>query len=462
MAQASPAFRPASAHQGADVTADLSQSGREGLVAAVVALGALLVLVMWWNDTIPGAVQGTGEWITAAGRVTGLLGTYLVVVGVLLMGRVAWLDRMIGMDRLAVWHRRNGQYSLSLLVAHAVLIIWGYGVLGHTNVVSETKTVVLDYPDMLAATVGLGFLVVIGIISARAARRRVSYQTWYFIHLYAYIALALSFAHQFNTGVDFATRPLNRALWIALYAVVGGLLVVYRIIKPLRDSFRHDLHVARVVRESPDTVSVWMTGRRLAELRPAAGQFFMWRFLTRDNWWQAHPYSLSAVPDDEWLRVTVKGLGDHTRDLPKLRPGTRVMAEGPYGAFTPGRRRMRKVVLIGGGVGITPLRTLFDSLPGDGRDISLIYRVNHAEDLLFKTELDAIADRRRSKVAYLVGTLEEHPDWLGPQHLMKLLPDIKAHDVYLCGPPGMMAKVEDSLDRLGVPRRQIHTEKFEL
>lgn len=155
--------------------------------------------------------------MTAAGRVTGLVGTYLIVVGVLLMGRVTWLDRLIGMDRLAVWHRRIAEYSVSLLVANAVLIIWGYAVMAHEGVLRETKAVVLSYTDMLAATVGLGLMVIIAVVSARAIRRRISRQAWYFIHLYAYLALALSFAHQFATGADFATHPFNRAAWIALY-----------------------------------------------------------------------------------------------------------------------------------------------------------------------------------------------------------------------------------------------------
>jgi predicted ferric reductase len=446
----------------APLTADLAQPTREGLVAAVIAAGAVATLAMWWVDTSPASLHGAGPWLAGAGRVTGLLGTYLVVIGVALMGRIAWLDRLIGMDRLAVWHRRNGQYSVSLLVAHAVLIIWGYAYSDHAGVLHETTTVVLDYPDMLAATVGLALFVAIGIVSARALRRRISYQAWYFIHLYAYLGLALSFAHEFNTGVDFATHPVNRAAWIVLYAGVGLLLLVYRVGKPVRDGIRHQMRVEKVVDEAPGTVSVWITGRDLDRLRPAAGQFFLWRFLTKDGWWQAHPYSLSSVPNRTHLRVTVKGLGDHSRDLPALRPGTRLVAEGPYGAFTPGRRRMRKVVLIGGGVGITPLRALFESLPGDGRDLSLIYRAGGPDEVLFRSELDAIAAGRGARIAYLVGSRTEHPGWLTARHLKTLLPDIGNHDVYLCGPPGLVASVEASLADLHVPRRQIHTEHFEL
>jgi predicted ferric reductase len=447
---------------GASPAAALDQPAREGLVAAVVAAGAAMVLLMWWVDTPPSTVEGLGPWLTAGGRVTGLLGTYLIVVGVALMGRVAWLDRLIGMDRLAVWHRRNGEYSLSLLVAHAVLIIWGYAVTAHTGIVGETRSVVLSYPDMLAATVGLGLLVLIGVVSARAIRRRVSYQTWYFIHLYAYLALALSFAHQFATGEDFAAHPFNRAAWIALYAGVGALLLGYRVIKPLRDGYRHRLRVAHIAPEGPDAVSIYLTGRRLEEIRAEAGQFFMWRFVTRRGWWQAHPYSLSAAPNDQWLRVTVKTVGDHSRELPQLRAGTPVLAEGPYGAFTSGRRRLRKVLLIGGGVGITPLRALFESLPAKAGDLTLLYRARSPQDVLFPQELDRIAAARQARVVYLVGSRTTRSGQLDADYLRSLVPDINAHDVYVCGPSGMLRGVEAALRELGVPRRQVHTENFEL
>lgn len=431
-------------------------------MATVIALGALGVVVMWWHDTTPSSVVGVGNWLSAVGRVTGLVGTYLVVIEVLLMGRVAWLDRWIGMDRLALWHRRNGEYSISLLFAHAIFIIWGYAVTAHAGLARETKVVVLDYPDMLAATVGLLLLGVIGVLSARVVRRHVDYQTWYFIHLYTYVALALSFAHQFATGADFATHPLNRAVWIALYAAVGTLLVVYRVAKPLRDGYRHRLEVAQVIDEAPGISSIYIRGKRLGELQAAAGQFFLWRFLTRSGWWQAHPYSLSAAPNGSTLRLTVKHLGDHSTGLAELSTGTRVLAEGPYGSFTARRRTRRKVLLIGAGVGITPLRALFESLPSRPGEMSLIYRVHQVEDLAFRRELDAIAAAKKATVHYLVGSRRDHPEYLTPRHLRALVPDIAQRDVFVCGPNEMTVATTAALRRLRVPTSHIHTEHFEL
>ncbi len=440
----------------------LTQPARESLVASLVALGAAGVIYMWWRDTAPASVGGLGPWLTAAGRVTGLVGTYLIVVEVLLMGRVPWLDRMIGMDRLAVWHRRNGEYAICLLIAHAVLTIWGYAVTAHEGLIKETTSVVLSYPDMLAATVGLGLLVAVGILSARAVRRRVTYQTWYFVHLYTYIALALSFAHQFNTGVDFATHPLNRVIWIVMYGGVAALLIGYRVVKPLANMARHRFVVVGTVGEGPGLTSVYVSGQRLWEFDAEAGQFFMWRFLTRDGWWQAHPFSLSAAPNGRWLRLTAKTLGDHSGGLAGLRPGTRVMLEGPYGSFTRHRRRRRKVLLIGAGVGITPLRALFELFSVPGGDVVLIYRGRNPNELALRGEIDQIAAVRKAKVFYLVGSREEHPEYLTPAHLQLIVRDVRQRDVYVCGPPGFTEMVGSSLRHLGVPSRQIHTESFEL
>ena len=428
----------------------------------LVALGAAAVIYMWWHDTAPASVRGAGAWLTAAGRVTGLVGTYLVVVEVLLMSRLPWLDRLIGMDRLAFWHRRNGEYAVTLLLAHAVLIIWGYGVTAHQDLVGEAKSVVLSFPDMLAATAGLALLVLVGILSARAVRRRVSYHAWYFVHLYVYIALALSFAHQFATGVDFATHPLNRLIWALMYSSVAALLIGYRVVAPLVKLARHQFVVAATADEGPGVVSVYVAGQSLGQLRAEAGQFFMWRFLTRDGWWQAHPFSLSAAPNGRWLRLTAKSLVDHSASLRRLRPGTRVLLEWPYGAFTRHRRRHRKVLLVGAGIGITPLRALMEALPARPGEMTLVYRARDASQLALRAELDQLAALKGAKVHYMVGPRHRHPEYLTPAHFAHLCPDIVRHDVFVCGPPGFTQAVGESLRQLRVPERQVHTESFEL
>ena len=444
-----------------DPLALLPQPARESLVGAVVAAGAAVVVALWWRDTPASSLRGAASLLTAAGRITGLLGAYLVLVEVLLMARIPWLDTSIGADRLAVWHRRNGEYTISLLVAHAALTIWGYGLTDRANPISETRTI-LTYPDMWLATAGLAILVAVGAASAKAARRRLDYQVWYLLHLGTYIAIALSFGHQLSTGADFIGHPLNRGLWWGFYAGVAALVVGYRVVVPVLDNARHQMRVAAVVPEGPGVVSVYVSGRRLDELGAEPGQFFYWRFMTRNGWWQAHPFSLSAAPRPDCLRLTVKALGDHTAELSQLMPGTRVIAEGPYGAFTRRRRTRRRVLLIGGGAGIAPLRALFETLPAHAGELTLVYRASSADELLFRDELDEIARRRKAHVHYLVGPRTQRPDPLAPAALAKLVPHLARHDVWVCGPPGMAAAVVTSLKAAGLSSRHIHSEGFEL
>jgi predicted ferric reductase len=432
-----------------------------GPTAALVAIaaGGFAVILLWFQDTV--YVSGLGDWLTNAGRITGLLAGYAIVVLLALMARVPALERGLGADRLARWHAMGGRYTVSLAVAHTLLIIWGYAVTGHTNVVHQTTSLVLTYPDVLMATVALALLVGVGIASARAARRHLRYETWHFIHLYTYLAVALAFSHQFSTGADFVSNTNARVLWSALYIVVGALLLWYRFLTPIRAALRHRLRVVEVRRENHDVVTVYVTGVHLDELHTEAGQFFRWRFLTRDLWWAANPYSLSAAPRPDLLRVTVKVAGSHSAALLGLTPGTRVLAEGPYGAFTASRRKHRKVLLLAGGVGITPLRALFETLPGSPGDITLVFRANTADDLVLRHELDWIAQQRGATVHYLFGPPVPGPrDHLSARGLTRLVPDLAEHDVFLCGPEPMMAAAQRGLREAGVRRRNIHHESF--
>ncbi|HLI55483.1 MAG TPA: ferric reductase, partial [Actinomycetota bacterium] len=253
-----------------------------------------------------------------------------------------------------------------------------------------------------------------------------------------------------------------RAFWIALYVIAFGNLFLYRVAIPLRNAARHRMRVASVVVEAPGVVSIYVAGHNLDDLRAESGQFFLWRFLTRDGWWQAHPFSLSAAPNPNWLRIMVKNSGDYTATLQSIQPGTRVFAEGPYGAFTSARRTRRKVLLIGGGVGVAPLRALMESLPARRGDLTLLYRARREEDLAFRAEIEQLADLRGVKVHYLLGPRKKRANSFDPESLRHLVPDIANHDVYLCGPPAMQEQAIAGLQLAGVPKRRIHRENFEL
>jgi predicted ferric reductase len=429
-----------------------------GVALGLIGAGAVITVSLWWFDTP--YVSGFGDWITNAGRLCGLLAGFSVVVLVALMARMPPLENGLGSDRLARWHSMGGRYTVSLVVAHALLITWGYAVTDHTNVVHQGWSFLRSYPDVLMGTIAGLLFVGVGVSSMRAARRKLRYETWYYLHFYTYLAIALAFSHQFADGAEFMRSAGARIFWAALYIGVFVALAWYRIVVPLSRNARHQLRVVSVVQESKDAVSVLVTGEHLHELAAQPGQFFRWRFLTQGLWWASNPYSLSAPADPKVLRFTAKVAGDHSRALKRLAPGTRVFAEGPYGTFTGSRRTQRKVLLIAAGVGITPLRALYESIWAWPGDLALVYRESKPKNVLFRRELEAIAASRQAKLDIIVGSRARlGGDPLSAPSLSRI-PHLTEHDIYLCGPDEMEADVARTLRSLGVPRRQIHTESF--
>lgn len=424
-------------------------------VALGLGLGAVLGLAV--SAESRGSLAAPGGLATFAGRLAGLTGSYLLLVMVLLVARIPAVERAVGQDRLLAWHRRLGQWPIYLLGAHAVLLTVGYAQLSRTGAWHQLGVFLDSYPDVLAATVAFGLLLMAAVTSIRAARRRMRYETWWAVHLYVYLALALSLSHQLANGASFVGHPLTRFLWLALWASTAGVVIAYRVAMPVARSLWHRLRVVSVTEEAPGVVSVVCAGRHVERLAVAGGQFLQWRFLARGMWWQAHPYSLSALPHPPYLRVTVKALGDHSSDLARLAIGTRVAVEGPYGAFTSRARRSEKVLLVGAGVGVTPVRALLEELPATV-DVVVVTRASTTEGLLFRQEIRAMVAGRGGRLHELVGPRATVS--LDRNRLRHLVPDIAERDVYVCGPQAMTGAVTQAARRLGVAEDRLHCEAF--
>ena len=315
------------------------------------------------------------------------------------------------------------------------------------------------YPDVLTATVGLGIMCFIGVVSLRAIRSRLRRETWWLIHLWMYLALAVSFAHVLALGPSFVGHPLTQIVWSVAWAATAGLVLCYRFGLPLVRSMRHRLLVTEVRPEGPGVVSVICRGRHLDKLAVAGGQFFFWRFLTPRMWWQAHPYSLSALPQPPYLRLTVKGVGDHSAALAKLRPGTKVVIEGPYGAFTRYARQRKRALLVAGGIGVTALRSLLEDLPRNSAPV-VVLRATSAEDLVLAKEVAELVRYRHGRLHEIVGTREQAD--LDDKTLARLVPDLRDRDLYVCGPEGFVTGVVELAKRVGVPDEAIHHEAYAL
>jgi len=429
---------------------------------------SLLLVTFWWATG--GGFQDLGAWATglvSVGRLTGLVASVLLLAQVLLMARVPWLERAFGQDKLTHTHRLVGFTSFNLMLTHIVLITWGYAVGSLSRFPATLWDLVWHYPGMLLATAGTAALFLVVGTSIRAARRRIRYESWHLLHLYAYLGVGLALPHQLWTGQQFLSSPGRTLFWWTAWGVTAGAVLLWRVALPLWRNARHQLRVTSVVPEAPGVASVYLTGRAMHRMPVEAGQFFTWRFLGRPGWSRANPYSLSAAPDGRSLRITVQDVGDGSRSAHALTPGTRVVVEGPYGRLSSRARTRRRVAFIGAGVGLAPLRALAEAMPYAPGDA--IYVERFGDTPLFAREIDVLSRERGLQVLRLPGRRRADGSWMPRgvgnvsdfDALRGWIPDIAHRDVYVCGPAPWADLVERDLMAAGLPPEQLHLETFQ-
>ena len=439
------------------------------------ATGALAVAVplaltaLWVHD---GGVVDLGSLtgaLTSTGRVAGLLASALLLVQVLLMARVPVIEQAWGQDELARVHRLVGFTSFTLMVAHIVLITLGYAASSPAGLWGTVVDLTVDYPGMLLAIAGTLALCLVVVTSVRRARRRLRYESWHLLHLYAYLGAGLALPHQLWTGQSFLASTTATVAWWTLWALAAGSVLIWRVALPLWRSWRGELRVAHVEDLGRGRVAVTVTGR-VGHLRAQGGQFFQWRFLDGSGWSRANPYSLSAAPGDRHLRFTAAVVGAGSARLHRLTPGSRVLVEGPYGRMHAGTRTRRKVLLIGAGIGITPMVALLESLPQRPGEVTLVHRVGSLDDLVHREELTALAAERGARYVVVDGHRAPGRDsWLPARAgtlsdvdaLRQVCPDVADHEVYVCGAPAWMDAFARAARDAGVPDEHLHLERFD-
>ena len=434
-------------------------SGAAG-VAAIMAAGAALVTATWWRAAPPPV--GPGAALTDAGRLTGLLAGYIAVLQVTLRIRLPVVEHRLGTDSINDTHRLLGGYLIVLIAGHATLITAGYARAARSSVPQQLTALIASYPYILWAVIAACLLIGVAFSCLSVIRRRLLYEAWHGVHLLVYVALALAFFHQVTDGAHFRHQAVLRIAWTVLFAGVGAAVIVFRFLRPWCLSLRHRLAVGSVVHEAPDIISIRITGRNVHRLRVRPGQYFRWRFLAPGAWYLVHPFSLSEEPGGRSLRITVRTAGRHTAMLAQLPVGTRVIAEGPCGGLIAEASWAGPVTLIAGGIGITPLRALFATVPCAEHAITLIYRVHDAADIVFRAELERIAAQRGGTVHFLTGRRDDPENDLSPACLIRLCPDLARSRVLICGPAGYAQTIRASLAALGVPPGHVRSESFQM
>ena len=427
------------------------------VAAAVVASGLGLTVGLAFTATSRNQLSAPGGTALFLGNLTGMAGTYLLLVMVLLISRIPFVERVLGQDGLLKWHRKVAPWPIILIVAHVIFLTIGYAQSARSGIFAEFGTLVNTFPDMAVATAGFGIITALGVLSIQSVRRRLRREVWWVLHLFMYLALALAFAHEIILGPSFVGHALTQHIWSACWAAAAGLVLTYRIWIPVYRSARHRLVIDEVRPEAPGVFSIILKGRNLEQLEVSGGQFFEWRFLARKMWWQAHPFSISTRPNPPYLRLTVKEVGDFTSALTKLPAGTRVALEGPYGAFTSYAVHTRRVALIAGGIGVTAILSLLEDLPKSSRPV-VVFRVSTEDQLVFHDEIEDLVRQRGGRLHEIVGTREEFP----VERLSTLVDDLRKRETFVAGPEQFVLHVVEHLNSIGVPKENIHAEVYSL
>jgi predicted ferric reductase len=427
--------------------------------AFLVAVNVAVVTWMWFRHDGLSRSTDFNEWLVSIGQLSGLYAGLAVLLGLVLVSRAPWLERRYGMDQMLRAHRWTGFVAAWMMLAHVLTSTIGLARDTGISLWDQIVDYVRNYPYMVGTLIGFGLFMVVVVASMRAARRRLSYEVWWLIHLTTYAAAALAFGHQTAVGADFVLDRVAWTYWTLLWSSVAVLIVGYRWIALIAGLVRRRLQVTAVELESPAVVTLVVSGRGLERVRAQAGQFFLVRVLDRRRWWKAHPFSVSAPPDGSSLRFTVKALGDDTTWMQTIAPGTRVAVEGPYGGFLDALPTERKMLFIAGGIGITPFRGLIDDLKNP-EDVALLYRNPTPDDAVFRDDLERLSSERGFDLHMSYSRMGEDTDPFAPGALLRMTPDLREREIFIIGSPRLVSAARHGLRLAGVGTQRIHVESF--
>ncbi|MFB7874209.1 ferric reductase-like transmembrane domain-containing protein [Nocardia sp. NPDC056064] len=421
-------------------------------------LAAALVPLVF---AVVGPVAGGRGFLTEFSVALGFVGMSMLGMQFALVARFQAVAAPFGEDALVQFHRQISYVALAFILTHPVLLqIAGTDIVGLLD---------LRHAPWRARCAITATVLLLGIVATSIWRRRwkICYEIWQILHgALSVLVVAFALAHMVLVGY-YLDAPWKVALWTAMTVALVGLLVWVRVVAPLR-RMRRPWQVAANTGERGNAQTLTLTPVGHPGIRFEPGQFG-WLVVDRSPFAiTAHPFSFSSSAEDRGrIEMTIKSLGDFTFTIPVVAPGTRAYLDGPHGVFTPDRNEGPGFVLIAGGVGITPMRSILRTMAdrADPRPVTLFYAVRSLAEMTFDTELAALS----GELNLTVVTVPEHPPaaWEGESGfidqalLRRHLPPRSRHQQYfICGPAPMVTAVEAALAHLNVPADRVHTERF--
>ncbi len=403
------------------------------------------------------------DFITELSAALGFVGLAMIGLQFFLTARFRLIEAPYGLDMILRFHREISMVACLIILAHPLLILW-----------RDQSLHILYLPDqplrVWFAVISLLALAALIVSSIWRRKLRLSYETWRVIHgSLAICALGFALGHVIGVG-HYIADLWQQVLWIAMAAASITVLLYIRVFKPLIQK-RRPYRIADIHQEGGNAWTLRCVPDGHSGIEFDAGQFAWLTLWNSPFTIEEHPFSLaSSALEEEYVEFTIKELGDFTRELDKVEPGTTAYIDGPYGAFSFERYPAAGYVFIAGGIGITPIMSMLRTLAdyGDTRPLLLIFAAHRFENLTFYDEIEELKER----LEYLqtVHILNDPPeDWSGEtgfvdaQMLNRHLPEYpRRHQYFLCGPFPMLISVEQALLQVDVPGTHIHAELFNL
>jgi predicted ferric reductase len=396
--------------------------------------------------------------------ITGLLALSGLVCAAVLPSRVRSITRAFGIEDVLDVHRFIGVAAGVLVLVHLSCIV----------AMNPAQVALLDWalngPPAKAASVATGALVMLVAFAALRRHLNQRYEVWRWMHvLLAVTVLVGSGLHVYLLGHLIQVRSMEMVL-LLMGLAVGAVLAHRWVWRTLLDPST-EFVVAEIRRESESVTTVSLAARDGSDTEWdfAPGQF-AWMRLRRSVTGEEHPFTIASSPHlPGRVEFTIRHAGDFTRTIHRLRPGQPVWIDGPHGSFTSDVDTCEGVVMIAGGVGITPMMSMVRAAAdrGDCRPHRLVVVARSHEDLLFREELGYLRDELDLEVTEVLR--RPHPGWEGHTGEINvgLLTAVLGGehqylDYFLCGPPGLVTDALGALEALGVPAGRIHTEQFDM
>ena len=418
----------------------------------IFILNFYLILYFWFTNSnylITG--KNPGDFLISLGRLTGLLTELFILVQLVLISRFSFIEKEYGFDKLIKIHKKIGYFLGIFIISHPLLLTIGYAKLNNVNYLNQFINFQTSWEEVFGATIGAIIIILIAIVSIKKIRHKIPYEIWYFSHLPLYIAIAIAFEHQIQTGD--MSQGGAMFYWYTINILFIGILIIYRFIRPAYMFLNHKFVVEKVTKENDNVYSIYINGKNMERYNFKSGQYATLIFMQKNMWFH-HPFSFSDSYNGTGLRFSIKSSGDFTSKIEKINAGTNVWIDGPLGTFTLEKSVKNKYLFIAGGIGITPILSILKSTLED-TDSVLMYSNKTSKEISFKNELE----NTNTKIHYF--NTSEGDERISIKKIEEICPDYKDRDVYVCGPAQMTNSILKGLKYKKVSSEQIHFEKFD-